>query len=357
MRARRLESLRQALAGAGVEGLLVYRPANRLYLSSFTGSTGVLLVTGGQNFLITDFRYWEQAVIETPDFELVKVRDGYPEGVAQAVAESGISRVGFEADVVSYQQYEAWRGKMPQGTELVPVNGLVERLRAVKDEEELRLIEAAAAITEETLARVVTGIRPGITEVELAVEIEYTMRRLGAEKPAFEFVVAAGERAALPHARPSQKTLERGDLLLLDVGAVYGGYNSDLTRMVVLGPPDPRQAEIFRQVRLAQEAGLAAIRAGVTGVQVDAVAREVIKEAGYGDHFGHGLGHGVGLEVHEGPRLSSSDQTVLERGMVVTVEPGIYLPGWGGVRVEDLVVVEQDGFRPLTRSSKDLVSL
>lgn len=357
MMAGRLEKLRQALPGAGVEGLLVVQPANRFYLSSFTGSQGILLITGEQSFLITDFRYWEQAAAEAPEFVLFKVKDGYAGEVGRAVAASGIFRVGFEAGSVAYQQYEDWRGMMPEGVELVPVKGLVEGLRAVKDEQEVKLIEAAASIAEEALRQVVAGIRPGMTEAELALELEYTMRRVGAEKPAFEFVVAFGERAALPHARPSKKALERDNLLLMDIGAVYGGYASDLTRMAVMGPARGKMVDLFGLVREAQQAALEAIRAGVTAAEVDAVAREVIGKAGYGEYFGHGVGHGVGLEVHESPRLASSDRTVLVPGMVVTVEPGIYIPGFGGVRVEDLVVVEMNGYRPLTRSSKDLVSL
>jgi len=355
---KRLEALRRNMAERELEFLLVTGAANRRYLSGFTGSAGVLLVTPDRCWLVTDFRYFEQARQQAPDWELYPQKGRLTEALAQLLREQGIRRLAFEKEHVTYAQYESLA---ELGLELVGQAGLVEKLRMTKDEGELEAIRVAAALADAAFAHVLSVIRPGVKEEEVALELEYHMRRAGASAAAFDIIVASGPRSALPHGRASSRRIEPGDFVTIDLGCVVDGYCSDLTRTVVVGRADERQREVYELVARAQRAGLEALRAGRRGSEVDAEAREVIIRAGHGDHFGHGLGHGVGLEVHEAPRLSPQaagpDEPLLEAGMVLTVEPGVYIPGWGGVRIEDLVVVRQEGCEILSRADKQLIEL
>lgn len=356
--ARRLAALRAALSDREppVEALVVGSPHNRRYLSGFTGTAGWVIVTPAAALLLVDFRYVDQARQQAPAFEVVEASPDPLQHVGRALARLGAGRVGFESEHVTVGQLDRLREAAP-GVDWVPVAGAVERLRTVKDEEELAAIRRAAALADRTFREVLAEVRPGVAERDLAAELEYRMRRAGAEGVAFDTIVASGPRSALPHGRAGERRLQPGDLVTFDFGARVDGYCSDCTRTVVLGRADAEQRRIYALVLEAQEAALAAVRAGVPGRQVDAAARGRIEAAGLGERFGHGTGHGVGLEVHEAPRLNRTSEDVLAAGMVVTVEPGVYISGWGGVRIEDLVVVRGDGAEVLTPFTKELVEL
>lgn len=351
----RVDRVRKLLTEQALDGLLMHKPENRTYITGFTGSEGFAIVTARETLLLVDFRYVEQARIEAPAFEVIKAEREITGSLAEAVRSREVRRLGFESDGLTYQQYRDIAQKLVP-TELVPVDS-VDRLRWVKDADELARIRQAVAIGDAAFAHIQRFVRPGAVERDVAVELEFFMRRQDADKEAFETVVASGTRSALPHGRASGRTMQRGDLVTLDFGAVYRGYASDCTRTVVLGEPDARQRAIYMLVLTALQTALGGIRPGMRGKEADALARSVIADAGYAEAFGHSLGHGVGLAVHEGPRLSAREDAILEPGMVVTVEPGIYLTGWGGVRIEDLVVLTEHGCEVLTRAPRELMSL
>jgi len=351
----RLAKLRNKLQEKELDAVLVLGSANRRYLSGFTGSAGTLVISQDAAVLITDFRYTEQAAVQAPEFQVRQYED-YLSTVKEVLEQHGCRRVGFESDIVTYDQYTKWREKLDE-IEWVPVPGLVEELRMIKSEEEIACIEQAAAIGDEAWAELLPRMRPGVTERELALELEFLLRRKGAEALAFDIILAGGPNGALPHAVPSHRPLQEGDLVVMDFGAKVNGYCSDMTRTVVIGKACQRTRTLYNIVLDAQLAAVAALKAGKTGKEVDAVARRIIADAGYGENFGHGLGHSVGLAIHEDPRLAPKGETVLQPGMVVTVEPGIYIPGFGGVRIEDLAVVTEDGCRILTRSTKEMLEL
>lgn len=352
---QRLTNLRKKLQEKELDAMLVLGADNRRYLSGFTGSAGTLVISQDAAVLITDFRYIEQATAQAPEFEVRRYED-YLSTVKEVLEEHGCRRVGFESDIVTYDQYTKWKEKLKE-IEWVPAAGLVEELRMVKSDEEIACIEKAAAIADEAWAELLPRMRPGATEKELALELEFLMRKKGAEGLAFNVILASGPNGALPHAVPSDRPLQEGDLVVMDFGARVNGYCSDMTRTVVIGKACQRSRTLYNIVLDAQQAAVAAVKAGRTGKEIDAVARGLIADAGYGDHFGHGLGHSVGLAIHEDPRLAPKAETVLQPGMVVTVEPGIYIPGFGGVRIEDLVVVTETGCRILTKSTKELLEL
>jgi Xaa-Pro aminopeptidase/Xaa-Pro dipeptidase len=348
----RIEKLRERFAGAGVEALYITNPENRFYLSGFTGTAGSLLLSLNNNYLFTDFRYAEQAAQECPDYQVIVTSGECSEVLREYLTGEGITLLGLEGDYLTYNQFQILKERL-DGVELKTVDGMVEELRARKDKGEIALIEEAVRLADEAFQEVLPHIRPGVCEREVALQLEYSMRRMGAEGAAFKTIVASGYRAALPHGVASSRIMAPGDLVILDFGAVYSGYHSDMTRTVVLGKPDKKQEEIYQLVLAAQVSAIEFLRAGVKAQDVDAAARSIIEQAGYGNQFGHSTGHGVGLSIHEKPRLSVKDQTVLEEGMVVTIEPGVYLPGWGGVRIEDTVVVQNGGCRVLTRTPKE----
>lgn len=351
----RLERLNTILMERQLDAILVQKPENRTYITGFTGSDGFILATAREALLLVDFRYVEQATAEAPGFEIVKAERRYFDTIAEVIRHRELKRVGFENDGLTYKQYEEL-AKRVTPAELVAID-TVDRLRWIKDADELGRIRRAAAIADEAFAHVQLLLRPGTVEWDIAIEMEFFMRRHGANKQAFETIVVSGPRSSLPHGRASDRAMSSGDYVTLDFGAVYRSYASDCTRTVVLGEASARQREIYQIVLAAQQAALNGIRPGLTGKEADALARKVIADAGYGDAFGHSLGHGVGLAVHEGPTLSPLEEAKLESGMVVTVEPGIYLSGWGGVRVEDLVVLTAHGCDVLTRAPKELMTL
>ena len=354
---KRIEKLRKRFEGAGVDALYVTNPENRFYLSGFTGTAGALLLCRDKSYLITDFRYVGQASRESPDYQVIEAAGESSEALPKLLSENSVLLLGLEGDHLTHNQFLALREKL-SGVELKNPAGLVEELRARKDKREIALIEEAVRLADEAFTEILPLIRPGVPEREVALQLEYSMRRLGAEGAGFKIIVASGYRSSLPHGVASPRIMAQGDLVTLDFGAVCGGYHSDITRTVVLGKPEKKQREIYQLVLEAQMSAIASLRAGISASEVDRAARGIIERAGYGERFGHSTGHGVGLSIHEQPRLASKDQFLLEDGMVVTVEPGIYLPGWGGVRIEDTVLVVNGGCRVLTRSPKNkLLSL
>jgi len=352
----RLEALRAKLSEQSLPALLVMKDPNRIYLSGFTGSSGILVVTAEAAVLITDGRYTEQATQQAAGFRVVIHTESMVASVKQTLAELGVSRVGFEKDHWTVSQYETW-SKALAPVELLGVEGLTESLRRVKDGEEIRRMRQAQAITDQAFRHILGFIQPGMKETDVALELEYTMKKLGAEDLAFETIAASGPRSALPHGRASDRVLENGDLLTLDFGCMYQGYCSDMTRTVMIGEPNDKQREIYDIVLQAQLAGVAAVGPGVSGRDVDRACREVITAHGYGEAFSHSTGHGVGLLIHEGPAASVRSEDILQPGMMVTIEPGIYIAGFGGVRIEDLVLVTESGHDVLGNSPKDLIIL
>ncbi|GAB2967037.1 Xaa-Pro peptidase family protein [Amycolatopsis acidiphila] len=350
----RRDSLRQLVRQAGADALLVTNLLNVRYLTGFTGSNAALLLDSGseaRTLFCTDGRYVTQAGAEVPDLEHVIDRDS-----VAALVKRGSGRTGFESQHVSVEQYEALNA-LAEGFELTRAPGLVEQLRLIKDEHEIEALRRACAAADAALAGLIErgGIRPGRTEREVARELENLMLDHGASGPSFDSIVAAGANSAIPHHRPADAVLAAGDFLKLDFGATVEGYHSDMTRTLVLGKAADWQRELYELVRRSQAAGSAAVFPGAVSKDVDKAAREVIEQAGHGDEFSHGLGHGVGLEIHEAPSLAKKGDGTLAVGMTVTVEPGVYLAGHGGVRIEDTLVVRDTVPELLTLSSKDLV--
>lgn len=350
-----LEKLQARLDAEGIDALLVTDPLNRKYLTGFTGTAGVALLTRDKGFFLTDFRYVEQAKNQVLGFEIIRHEAILWDRLAELIKEENISSVGFESLQVSYQNYRMLEEKL--GVSLVPTEGWVEETRKVKTEAELNLLRKSMEIAEEAFQSILPLVKAGAKEVDLAIELEYQMKKKGAEGRSFDFIVASGKRSSMPHGVASAKVIEHGDFVTFDFGARYQGYCSDITRTVVVGSASEEQKKIYNIVLDAQLLGLELVRSGVTGKEVDQSVREFITTAGYGEYFGHGLGHGVGLNIHEAPALNPSKEDMLEIGHVVTVEPGIYVPDWGGVRIEDMVIVEEKGCEVISRTTKELVIL
>ncbi len=354
----RLERVRLRLDAEELDGLYVTDPTNVRYLCGFTGSNASLLVTGAGARFFTDSRYRLQSAeeVEAADVRIYRLEEELGPLLRAAAADLSASRIGFEATRMTVSALERLRAVL-EGRELVAASGWVESLRRVKDAEELALVRVAADMADETLAFILERVAVGRSERELALELEVHMREAGAESVSFPPIVAAGERSALPHAHPGDRPVEKGAYLLFDLGCIYRGYCSDLTRTVVIGPPERRHRETYELVAAAQQQGLDAVAPGKAAAEVDRAAREVIAAGGHAEAFGHGLGHGVGLEIHEAPGLRATSREVLAPGEVITIEPGIYLPGFGGVRIEDLVTVTETGVEALSRSPKELIVL
>jgi len=349
----RVAQVRGRLGEFEVDALLVTQAENRRYLSGFTGSAGVLLISRDRSVLATDSRYWEQAAQQAAAFEIFQIRTRLEDHLADILGQAGYPRrVGFESAFVSVDQYSTW-SNLNGGVEWVATKNAVEPIRAVKDESELAAIRQAVAVTDAGFDFLCGALKPGMTEREAAWALEVFLRTHGAEALAFEAIVASGPHGAMAHHDPGDRAIQAGEPIVIDFGAKVDGYCADLTRTVSLGRADDKYDEVYETVRRAQQAALDGIRAGMPGVQADALAREAIVAAGYGDFFGHGLGHGVGLAVHEAPRAGRVEaEAPLPVGATLTVEPGVYLPGWGGVRIEDLVVVRESGVEVLSRSHK-----
>jgi len=352
----RLNKLRQKLAENKVDAFLVSRAESRYYLSGFDGSAGFLLITPQNTILATDFRYIEQARKQAPDYEIFQVTNDITDWFPRLVAEFKLKRLGFEAGHITFALYQRLTDALNRAesrTELTPLDKLVESLRAIKEPEEIELIVKASAITDSAFEYIEDIVRIGMTEKEVAWEIEKFMREQGSQAIPFDVIAAAGSNSALPHAKPSGHAIISGEPILIDIGAKIGGYGSDLSRTICIGSGDDTFNKVYDTVLRAQLAAVAGIREGMTGGEADRVARKVIEQGGYGKAFGHSLGHGVGLVPHELPRLGPNSEEHLVNGIVFTIEPGIYLNGWGGVRIEDTVVMESGRIRVISKARKD----
>jgi len=349
----RLGKLRHALQEQGLEAMLITRPEHHRYLSGFTGGEGALLITPERAMLLTDFRYFDQVAEEAPDFELVKVENKASLILRSTLRDLRIRTLGFESTHVPFSMYQEWK-KACRGTKWVPTQDVVEAIRLIKDDDELATIRKAVRIADKACEYIRDSIKAGMSEKQVAWELESYIRTHGAEGIAFGLIVGAGPNGAKPHAVPQDRPIQKHEPIVLDLGATVDGYHSDLTRTICLGKPDAKLQQIYDIVLRAQLAAEQGAKAGMTGKELDAIARNVIAEAGYKDHFGHGLGHGVGLAVHEGPRVSAVSEHTLQPGMICTIEPGIYLSGWGGVRIEDLVLIRENGIEVLSQARKEL---
>jgi Xaa-Pro aminopeptidase len=338
----------------GLDAFLLTSHPNILWLTGFTGSSGLCVITPRRGIVVSDPRYAVQSRAEVHGFRRVISARGMFDAVSEHRLLAGCRRVGFESQHVTHAQYRTLR-RIFRSVSFRPTDNLVEDLEMVKDDGELALLREAVRISDDAFRHVLPVLRPGVRESDVAAEITYFQRRAGAERDAFETIVAGGERAALPHARASSRQLRAGDLVILDFGCTVGGYSSDLTRTVAVGRASRRSREIYGVVREAQEAAVAAARGEMPARDLDAVARTVIAAAGYGRYFVHSLGHGLGLHVHERPRVSALSTEFLRTGSVITIEPGIYIPGFGGVRIEDDVVLEKNGCRVLNTAPKELI--
>lgn len=349
---RRL-TVASGLAERKLDGLLVSWGPNLRYLSGFTGSNALLLVTAGQSVLITDPRYTLQAGQESTC--QVRIAKGpLVADMLAAIAKLGLKRVGYEPALMSCDAYQSFEGKLPAKTKLAPVRGWIEELRMVKSPVEIERIRRSVETNSKAFEQAAARVRPGMKEQDLAADLEYRMRRLGAEKPSFETIVAGGVRSALPHAQPTAARFEIGDLIVVDMGAMQEGYCSDMTRMLFLGTPGAKVKRTYKAVLEAQLAGIDAVRAGARTAAIDAATRKVLRGYGLEGAFIHSTGHGLGLEIHEPPRLGKRDKGRLKAGMAITIEPGVYIEGFGGIRIEDTVLVTEKGCEILTPTSKEL---
>lgn len=351
----RLEKFRNLMAEQELDGFLVSQPDNRRYLSGFTGSSGLLIITAETQALATDSRYYEQVKQECPDWELIEVGYDLEDNLLELLRERELGGrwVGYEAGHKTVAGLHAWERALKGRLVLVDTTGFVESLRMVKAPEEIEKIRKAVLLADRAYEHVAGWLEPGMTETQVAWELERFMRTGGAGALSFEPVVASGPNGAKPHARATERVIQVGEPITMDFGCVVDGYCSDLTRTVCLGDPvDERYIKVWETIRQAQEAAEAGAKGGMTGEAVDKLARDIIKEAGFEENFGHGLGHGVGMAVHEQPRFSFTYPDEVPSGSVMTVEPGIYIAGWGGVRLEDMVVVTDDGVEMLTTAPK-----
>lgn len=340
-----------------IDALLVSALPNIRYLTGFTGSNAMLLATPGRNTLFTDPRYTLQAAQETHGCVVKTVRAPLATAAAQAIGRRGLKRIGFERGRMLYESWQMLKEAMPLGASLKPIGPVIEDLRMVKSEDEIARIRESVNINSKAFAATLKRIRPGLRESDIAAELEYQMRRNGAEKPSFDTIVAAGPRSAMVHAHPGDEPTRADQLLLIDMGATRNGYVSDMTRTVFLGNASAKVKRTYQSVLSAQLAGIAAVRAGATAAQVDRATRAVLKADGLDKAFVHSTGHGFGLEIHEPPRLGKKDKTTLRAGMTITIEPGVYIEGFGGIRIEDTVLVTRNGCEVLTPTSKEFMAV
>ncbi|MBI2288200.1 MAG: aminopeptidase P family protein [Chloroflexi bacterium] len=353
--ADRLKRLRQRIAEKELDAILVSQPENRYYLSGFDGSDGYLLITPRDTILATDFRYVEQVKIQAPEYRLFQITGNMADWLPRLLDGLNLRRLGFEAGYLTFAWYQQVSDILPKdasGLQLVPVDGLVESIRAIKEPAEIELLSQAIAITDRAVEYIESIVHAGMTEKELAWEIEKFQRENGSQSMPFDIIVASGPNAALPHAKPSPRPIGAGEPVVIDMGARVGGYSSDLSRTICLGTPDDTFTRIYNIVLEAQAAAIAGIKEGMSGAEADNIARAVIIRSGHGDAFGHSLGHGIGLATHELPRVGPGSTEQLTAGMVFSIEPGIYLADWGGVRIEDLAVIENNKIRVLSKARK-----
>ena len=355
----RFDAIAAVLPQHGLDGILLTGAPNRFYATGFASDSegGIVLVTTRGNFFFTDSRYIEAAesAIDNAAIGLVDSQRGYISWLNEALELTGAQVIGFEEERMTVADFRAYEEKLH--CELRPASAVMRQLRQSKDEQEIGCMVQAQRIAEKAFTQLLTEIRPGVTERQLAARLQYLAISAGAEKMSFDTIVASGPNSSMPHAVPTDRAVQEGDFITFDFGCVYKGYCSDMTRTVAVGQVSDEMEQVYRIVKEAQQAGLDAARAGKTGREVDAAARDIIKAAGYGEYFGHSLGHSLGLEVHESPNATPGNEQPLPLHAVISVEPGIYLPGRFGVRIEDVVVLEEDGNRNLMELTKDLLHL
>lgn len=349
----RITNIQKQLHNYGIDGLLITKKENRQYATNFTGSAGVVLIAAHKAIFITDFRYVDQAKTEIKAAEIIMHKGNLEEEVANQVSKLNIQKLGIEDNNMTLQQFKKLQKYIH--TEMVPVCEIIEDIRLIKDTSEIETMKIAATIADEAFHHIVTFLKPGISETDVRDELEFFMRKKGATSSSFQIIVASGVRSSLPHGVASNKIIERGDIVTLDFGALYDGYCSDITRTVAIGEPSEEFQKIYNVVREALKRGTEAIKPGKTAKSIDDITRNYITEHGYGQYFGHSTGHGLGLEIHEPLRLSQESKATLQEGMVVTVEPGIYIPNWGGCRIEDDIVITKDGYDVITKSNRELI--
>lgn len=350
---QRIEKLRAKMAEKNYDGVLVTQAENRRYMSGFTGSSGYLVISQKEAVLLTDFRYTEQAGLQSPDYRVQQISNDFSKWFPQLIDDLGIKRLAFDAYDVSYSMFQVMTKALEgRKVELAPDEYSIELIRAVKEPEEVAALERAQDLTDRAFEYVEERLKPGMTENEIAWELEKYIREHGGEGLAFDTIVGAGPNGARPHHRAGESVIKSGEPIVIDMGAKVDGYCADMTRTVYLGKQDDQFKKIYDIVLSAQLTAENLIASGVTGDEADGYARKIIDDAGYGETFGHSLGHGIGLFVHELPRLSKGQKNILEDGMVFSVEPGIYVTGWGGVRIEDLVVLENGKARVITKARK-----
>jgi Xaa-Pro aminopeptidase len=351
----RISSAREYLERFGVEAVIFLGLPNIRYLAGFTGSDGAFILGKEKEWFLTDSRYTTQATLEVAEAGVIEYRIK-TEGIAALLTAESVKKAGFEAEQTTVAFLHTLSEALP-GVEFIPIGTELDDLRISKGADELQYLAESADIASQALLGILDSIRPGVPEREVALAIEFAMKKAGADEKSFDFIVASGPRGALPHGKASDKEISAGELVTIDFGAVYRGYHSDETVTVAVGNPDSQQKEIYSIVKDAHDKALDAVKPGISLKELDGIARRHIEDKGYGKYFGHGLGHGVGLEVHEKPTVSFRSEQIAGEGMVFTIEPGIYIPDWGGVRIEDTVVVTQDGYRLITKVPKELMVL
>jgi Xaa-Pro aminopeptidase len=352
-----LQKAIEVMEQKGCDAIMISNRHNMRYISGYCGDTGIVVITKEDKLIFTDFRYIFQAQSEAKEYEVIDIGNySYAKAIAKELKKRQITKVGFDEEEVSYTSYTKFCKEFEE-MELVPYSDELSKLRMVKTAQELACIKQAEHIGDLVFTQIVKDIRPGVTELEIAAKIEYLLRTNGAEGISFSPIVASGVNSSMPHAVPSRKPIAEGDFVTLDFGCIYEGYCSDMTRTVVVGKANDKQREIYETVLRAQLAVLDQLKAGMKGIEVDKIARDIIYNAGYEGCFGHGLGHSVGLFIHESPRASAKAEDFILENMTLTVEPGIYVKDFGGVRIEDLVVVTKDGYENFTHSPKELMEL
>lgn len=353
---KRLRELRSKLSKKGLDAALITKRENYIFMSNFSGTFANLLITHDKAILVTDFRYADQAKEEVPLFDIVQYQGNLTVTLNNLLSTNRINILGFEEDYLTFKAYDDLVKNL-KVSKLSPLGGVIELLRLIKDAGEIEVIKESVRVADGAFSHVLKYIKPGVSEIEVASEIEYYFKRQGARGPSFDTIVASGLRSSLPHGVASHKVIENGDVVTMDFGAIYKEYCSDMTRTVFVGQPKDELKKIYNIVLKAQRAGIEGAEKDLTGKEIDGIARSIISNEGYGEYFGHSLGHGVGIEIHEDPRLSQQGTLKMKNGMVVTVEPGIYVSGVGGVRIEDMIVINDDKPIILTGSTKDMIIL